>query len=158
MGMALQETTDTFSYLIQELNRLNVLYITLVRYVESQDPNMGPAGLPHGPCFLQHVYIPCIGARRGTPHDVLATYRQYIKHPYLFLNAGIGIKEANGLLEKRSVDAIVFGRLWISHPDLQMRIERGLPAENPIDWSTVNGRPDLDPRRGYTDYPLEIVE
>ncbi|KIJ56452.1 hypothetical protein M422DRAFT_23711 [Sphaerobolus stellatus SS14] len=137
VGMPLQETIDTFTYLIKELDRLKVLYITLVRYVEAQDPTIQ-------------------GHRRGTPHDVLATYRHLIKRPFLFLNAAIGVTEADELLKAGGVDAIVFGRLWISHPDLQLRIERGISIDTPIDWKTVNGDPDVDPSKGYTDYPFAV--
>ena len=62
--------------------------------------------------------------------------------------------EAEDLLRRGLVDAIAFGRLWISHPDLQRRIERGVALDAPIDFRTVNGHPDVDPRKGYTDYPF----
>ncbi|KAF8586770.1 FMN-linked oxidoreductase [Ramaria rubella] len=135
VGMTLQDTLDTYTYLIQQLDRLRVIYITLVRYVEAQDPKID-------------------GHRRGTPHDVLEAYREHIKRPYLFLNAGISVLEAEDLLRRRVVDAIAFGRLWISHPDLQRRIERGIALDSPIDFKTLNGHSDVDPRKGYTDYPF----
>ena len=100
--------------------------------------------------------ITLLGRCRGTPHDVLATYRYLIKRPFLFLNAGLGLTDADELLRAGEVDAIAFGRLWISHPDLQLRIERGIPADTPIDFRTVNGHPDVDPRKGYTDYPFAV--
>ncbi|KAF8518702.1 hypothetical protein BU17DRAFT_90782 [Hysterangium stoloniferum] len=135
VGMPLRDTVDTFSYLIQQLDMLKVLYITLVRYLETHDPKIG-------------------GHLRATPHDVLETYRAHIRRPYLFLNAGVSIGEAETLLRHGHVDAVVFGRLWISHPDLQLRVERGLPADIPIDFKTVNGRPGVDPGKGYIDYPF----
>lgn len=52
------------------------------------------------------------------------------------------------------MDAVAFGRLWISHPDMQRRVERGIPLDVPIDFKAVNGYPDVDPRKGYTDYPF----
>ena len=40
VGMALQETIDTYTHLIKQLDNLKVIYITLVRYVEAQDPKI----------------------------------------------------------------------------------------------------------------------
>ncbi|KAF8510580.1 hypothetical protein BU17DRAFT_23255, partial [Hysterangium stoloniferum] len=37
----LRATVDKFSYLIQQLDMLKVLYITLVRHLEMYDPNIG---------------------------------------------------------------------------------------------------------------------
>ena len=50
VGMPLQDTIDTYTYLIQQLDRLKVIYITLVRYVEAQDPKIeGSVILPPPP-------------------------------------------------------------------------------------------------------------
>ena len=40
VGMALQDTIDTYTFLIKRLDSLKVIYITLVRYVEAQDPKI----------------------------------------------------------------------------------------------------------------------
>jgi hypothetical protein len=37
VGMPLQDTLDTYTYLIKQLDRLKVIYITLVRYAEALD-------------------------------------------------------------------------------------------------------------------------
>ena len=149
--MTLQDTLDTYQYLIKHLDQLKVIYITLVRYVESADPRIQGSTVSRSPLLLFTVCES--GRRRGTPHDVLEAYREHIQRPYLFLNAGITVPEAEDLLDKGLVDAVAFGRLWISHPDLQHRIEYRIPLDNVIDFKNLNGNPGVDPRKGYTDYP-----
>ncbi|KAK7687075.1 hypothetical protein QCA50_009575 [Cerrena zonata] len=58
MGMPLEETLETFNYFISEANKLNLAYITLVRW----SPLLDPAG-------------------RGTKHDVIASYGHLITAP-----------------------------------------------------------------------------
>lgn len=54
-------------------------------------------------------------------------------------------------LDSNAADAIVFGRWFISNPDLPRRLKEGLPL-NPYDRSTFYG---ADPsQKGYTDYPF----
>ncbi|GJJ12947.1 hypothetical protein Clacol_007194 [Clathrus columnatus] len=137
VGMPLEETIQTYTYLVQQLDSLPVLYITLVRDVPRLCPRFEDKS-------------------RSTPHDVLETYRHHVRRPYLFLNAGISISEAEELLREEKLDAVVFGRLWISHPDLQLRIEYGVPVDVPIDPTTILGRSYVDPRRGYVDYPVVV--
>lgn len=57
-----------------------------------------------------------------------------------------GVKLATG-----GADAIVFGRYFISNPDLPRRLKEGLPL-TPYDRTTFYG---ADPaQKGYTDYPF----
>lgn len=70
------------------------------------------------------------------------------------LNAGLSVAEAQDLIRTGLVDAVAFGRLWISHPDMQRRVERGVALDVAIVAGTVGGREGVDPRRGYTDYPV----
>ncbi len=74
-----------------------------------------------------------------------------------FKDAGGGAYVANGdytpdqaarAVESGWCDAVAFGKLWISNPDLTGRIRRGGPY-NPWDQSTFYG----GDARGYTDYP-----
>lgn len=37
VGMGLKETVETYTYLITELDKMKVIYVTLVRYVERMD-------------------------------------------------------------------------------------------------------------------------
>lgn len=100
------------------------------------------------------------GKPRATKHDVLATYRPFIKSTPIFLNGGLDIEEAASLIESGQIDAAVFGRQWIAHPDLVKRIEAGKALDGKLDFMTLyGGGPDsLEDalRKGYTDYPEAI--
>jgi 2,4-dienoyl-CoA reductase-like NADH-dependent reductase (Old Yellow Enzyme family) len=80
-----------------------------------------------------------------------------LKTTPVFLNGGVEPEEAASLVASGQIDAAVFGRLWISHPDLAKRIEHGKPFDTQIDYSNVYGRgPNASEEaliKGYTDYP-----
>lgn len=66
----------------------------------------------------------------------------------VFISAGgYNAKNAKEALDNESVDAVVFGRLFISNPDLPARLKADLPL-NPYDRSTFYGGAE----KGYTDY------
>lgn len=69
-----------------------------------------------------------------------------------FLSAG-GWDDASafGVVEGGACDALLFGRYFISNPDLVERLRKGLPLA-PYDRSRFYG-PFPDPHVGYTDYP-----
>jgi N-ethylmaleimide reductase len=52
------------------------------------------------------------------------------------------------VLEGGLADAVAYGRLYISNPDLAERFEQGAPL-NPYDRATFYGGAEV----GYTDYP-----
>ena len=56
---------------------------------------------------------------------------------------------ASAAISGGTVDAVAFGRSFISNPDLPRRLEFGAPL-NPYDRSTFYGG---DGDKGYTDYP-----
>jgi N-ethylmaleimide reductase len=66
----------------------------------------------------------------------------------VFISAGgYNEKMAKEAVETNMVDAVVFGRLFISNPDLPERLKASLPL-NKYDRSTFYGGAD----KGYTDY------
>ncbi|KAJ9314469.1 hypothetical protein DTO271D3_5207 [Paecilomyces variotii] len=69
-----------------------------------------------------------------------------------FFSAG-GFNDTNiwGVLESGKYDALVFGRYFISNPDLPERLKNGFPL-NQYDRSTFYG-PFEKPEVGYVDYP-----
>ena len=68
------------------------------------------------------------------------------------LNSDLTRDDAERLVANGEADAISFGRLYISNPDLVLRFARDLPlADYDRDTSYARG-PD-----GYTDYPAAIV-
>ncbi|KAJ7580141.1 hypothetical protein C8J56DRAFT_1006494 [Mycena floridula] len=132
MGMPLQDTLDTYSYFITEADKLKLSYICLARYTVAMDPT-----------------------GRGTPHDVVESYRHLIKHPKAFFNNEFTPEEAAALVESGKADGIFFGRPFIPHPDLAKRIESGKPLDNQIDWTRLygTGKDEATEAKGYTDYP-----
>ena len=66
-----------------------------------------------------------------------------------FITAG-GYDQAMGekVLEEGMADAVAYGRLYISNPDLMERFEKNAPL-NPYNRATFYGGAEV----GYTDYP-----
>jgi len=140
IGMPLQETLDTYSYFITEADKLNLAYFTLVRYTPAFDAEYD-------------------GVRRGTNHDILESYRPYIKNAKLVLNAGILPEEGEALVASGKVDAVGIGFNWITHPDLAKRVQHGKPLNNIPDiprLQTKEGDEEDTWSKGYTDYPVAV--
>ncbi|CAA7264374.1 unnamed protein product [Cyclocybe aegerita] len=136
VGMPLQETVDTYSNFISEADKMNIAYITLVRYSPKSDP----------------VYD---GVSHATKHDIVGTYRPLIKNTKVFVNSGVTPEEGDRLVRDGKTDGIFIGFDWIAHPDLVKRIEDGNPLDNKTDVAHIGPRKDeLDWSRGYTDYPV----
>jgi 2,4-dienoyl-CoA reductase-like NADH-dependent reductase (Old Yellow Enzyme family) len=138
VGMPLNETIETFGYLLREAEKLDLAYFCFLRYSDDFDAVVE-------------------GKLRATKHDVLATYHPFIKTTPIFLNGNVEPEEAASLVASGRIDAAAFGRLWIAHPDLAKRIEHGKPLDGQIDYSNVYGQgPNSSEealRKGYVDYP-----
>ncbi|KAH9478468.1 N-ethylmaleimide reductase [Psilocybe cubensis] len=135
LGMPLQDTLDTFSYFITEADKLNLAYIALVRYNAVHDALVN-------------------GTARGTDHDVLESYRSYIKNSKLFLNSEVTPDEAEELISAGKIDGTFIGLRWATHPDLVKRIEQGIPLNNPPKMQLLQATASKeDYASGYTDYP-----
>jgi 2,4-dienoyl-CoA reductase-like NADH-dependent reductase (Old Yellow Enzyme family) len=138
VGMPLNETIETFGYLLREAEKLDLAYFCFLRYSTDFD-------------------MVVEGKLRATKHDVLATYHPFIETTPIFLNGNVEPEEAASLVASGQIDAAVFGRLWIGHPDLAKRIEHGKPLDGQIDYSNVYGQgpnsSEEASRKGYTDYP-----
>lgn len=132
--MELQDTLDTYRYFVTEADKLGLSYFTLVQY--------SPAEVD--------------GKPRAIEHNVLESYRSYIKNPEtkVFLNQGVTPEEGAKLIEEGKIDGASFGRFWVSHPDVGKRIKYGKPLDTPVNWMNVY-TPGEDDRWdvGYTDYP-----
>jgi len=136
VGMPLEETLQTFRYFISEVDKLFPSYITLARFNPLLDVEFD-------------------GKKRATQHDVLESYREYVKNAKLYLNSGVQPEEGEKLVEEGKVDAISFGFNWIAHPDLVKRLDQGVPLNNAPDFPTLQaGKPGIDEWSiGFTDYP-----
>ena len=97
------------------------------------------------------------GVKRATQHDILESYRPYIKNAKLILNGGILPDEGEALVASGKVDAICIGFNWITHPDLAKRVEHGKPLDNIPDIKHLQTKAgEEDWAKGYTDYPTAV--
>ena len=136
-SMPLDETISTYGYFLTQSDKLDLAYICLKKAIP----------------FNEH-YVD--GKPRQTKHDVLATYRPFIKNTLVFWNGDVTPEEGAALIEAGKIDAVGFGRLWIAHPDLGKRIQHGKPLNNEIIMKKIYGSPtatEEELREGYTDYP-----
>jgi 2,4-dienoyl-CoA reductase-like NADH-dependent reductase (Old Yellow Enzyme family) len=72
-------------------------------------------------------------------------------------NEGFNRDSALQVLAAGEADAVSFGKLFISNPDLPRRLQLNV-ATNAFDPSTFYGYGLDDPRRGYVDYPSLVAE
>ncbi|KAL0579838.1 hypothetical protein V5O48_002146 [Marasmius crinis-equi] len=139
IGMPLEQTLKDYRYLVTEIDKHKIAYITMVRYVEMIDPVFD-------------------GVPRGIKHDPVESYRSYVKNAKFFPNGGIFPDEAVKLISEGNADAVVFGFLHIAHPDLAKRIKHGKPLHpEATNFALMygNGGTVEEQHAGYTDYPAE---
>lgn len=86
------------------------------------------------------------GAKQGA-WDVHAGMRPLFDGPYF---AGAGLDQGSGaaMLESGAADAIVYGALFVSNPDLPQRFRKGLPLAPGDSKTHYSKGPE-----GYIDYP-----
>ncbi|KAJ6488537.1 hypothetical protein C8R47DRAFT_1125872 [Mycena vitilis] len=133
MGMPLQETIDTFGYLLKEIDNLGLSYICLVRHSPAMDPTFD-------------------GKTRATQHDVIATFSPFIKKTPIFVNAGVTPEEAEEFVSSGKAAGVFFGFNMVTHPDVGKRIKAGKPMDNAPDFAHLYGAEGVDYAIGYTDY------
>ncbi|TFK38158.1 hypothetical protein BDQ12DRAFT_705559 [Crucibulum laeve] len=134
VGMPLQETLKTFGFFVAEADKLNLTYITLVRYSPLMDVEFD-------------------GKKRATIHNIVESYRHLIKNAKVFVNAGITPEERAKLISSGKADAIFICFLWATHPDLVKRIQHGKPLNNIPDIPHLYWESEKDLKVGYTNYP-----
>lgn len=99
---------DTYKYLAEELNKLNLVYVHLV--------NHGPMGAPALP-------------------DNIRDYFRANFNGNLILSGGYSKDSAEEALNQNLGDLVAFGRPFISNPDLISRWEKGAELADP-DFNT----------------------
>lgn len=87
----------------------------------------------------------------GLPDVDLSAFREIFGDTPFFSAGGFDDKNSWGVLESGKYDALLYGRYFISNPDLPERLRKGLPLAE-YDRSRFYG-PFEDPTIGYTDYP-----
>jgi N-ethylmaleimide reductase len=127
MGMEEKDTAETYGYLIKELNARRIAYIQITRYWALGDP-----------------------VKRGRPVDIFQ-WKHLInrEHTKFFVNADYDGKQGAEALAAGLADAIVFGRLYISNPDLAQRLINNQELNTNFNIKGFYG----GGVEGYTDYP-----
>ncbi|MDR7144996.1 2,4-dienoyl-CoA reductase-like NADH-dependent reductase (Old Yellow Enzyme family) [Rhizobium sp. BE258] len=131
-----------FSYIAIELNKRRVAYIHFLEgttYDESGDV----------PLYKRLVSKGANGAGPPPGEDFLAPIVRELFEGVLILNSGYDRESAEQVISSGLADAVSFGKLFISNPDLPERFRVGAPL-NDADISTyyTNGP------EGYIDYPF----
>ncbi|KAJ7491282.1 hypothetical protein FB451DRAFT_637246 [Mycena latifolia] len=150
VGMPLQETIDTFGYLLREADKLGLSYITLVRHSDALDPEFD--GLPLFLCTDLVMNPSLAGKKRATKHDVIGTFNPFLTKTPLFVNCGVTPAEAEELVSSGTAVGVFFGLNWVTHPDVGRRIAAGKALDNMPDFAHLYGAEGVDPALGYVDY------
>lgn len=116
--------TALFTHLLQELNKMPLMYVHLMNAVFPTD------NLPQ------------------YPRDVMGTFGTITNH-LIIANGGYNRETGEQELEKGIAKMISYGVLFLANPDLPKRFELNA-ALNPIDQTTMYGGGE----KGYTDYPF----
>lgn len=124
-GIAFDDPSATYTYLINELNKLDFAFVELMK----RSP-MFPL-LPHYPA-----------------DDEIERFGKLVKHTLI---AGTAYTRDTGEaeLEKGIADLIAYGSAFLANPDLPRRFELGAELNTP-DRATMFGGGE----HGYTDYPV----
>jgi len=116
------DTAPTFDHIVKRLNEYDLAYLHLTRPFQKLD-------------------IP------GFIDDVIGHYRQLYRG-FLLANGNYQPAEAEEEVQAGRADAIVFGRPFISNPDLPRRIQHHWPLADANPKTFYSSGPE-----GYTDYP-----
>jgi len=116
-----KETTETFDFIVTRLNEYSLAYVHITR----------PWQIFDSPYFIE---------------DVIGHYRNLYRG-FLIANGNYGFEDAEKEIRTNRADAIAFGRLFISNPDLPARFANHWPLTdpNPETFYTTG-------TKGYTDY------
>jgi 2,4-dienoyl-CoA reductase-like NADH-dependent reductase (Old Yellow Enzyme family) len=127
MGMNQKDTSETYGYLIKELNARHIAYIQVTRYWALGDP-----------------------VKRGMDVDIFQ-WKDLINRNQtkFFVNTDYDAKQGAEVLKAGLADAVVFGRLYIGNPDLAERLINNQEVNTNLNMKGLyNGQEE-----GYTDYP-----
>jgi len=126
-GSGEAEPMPLYSYAIEQLNPLGLAYL---HFIEPRSSGAGRAEVNW----------------QGVP-SAMVLYRPLWKG-VLITAGGFTGEDAEAAIAEGHADAIAFGRIFISNPDLPLRLRHGYPL-TPYNRKTFYGG-DVE---GYTDYP-----
>ncbi len=124
-GMSESNTEALFSHMIRETSKRRIAYLHLI---EARVDGGSEETVTNAP-------------------DVTATFRGLFEGPVIAAG-GFTAQSAETEIATHRADAVAFGRLFISNPDLVERIRHHKDL-NPYNRATFYGGTDI----GYTDYP-----
>jgi N-ethylmaleimide reductase len=116
-----------YTYAVQSLNLLGLAYL---HFIEPRSSGAGRAE-------VNHQNVP----------SAMVLFRP-IWNGVLITAGGFAGETADAAIAAGHADAIAFGRIFISNPDLPRRLQRGFPL-TPYNRATFYGGEEA----GYTDYP-----
>ncbi|EOD50225.1 putative nadh:flavin oxidoreductase nadh oxidase protein [Neofusicoccum parvum UCRNP2] len=134
LGMRMADPVPQFTYLIKELRRLDLAYLHLFQSRIPGDDDDAKENSERLDLMVQ-------AWGKGKP---------------VLIAGGLEPDSARHLLDEEYPDydvVAVFGRYFLSTPDLVYRIQNGIPA-NPYHRETFYGDGKRVPERGYVDYPF----
>ncbi len=117
-----------YTHVVQALNPLGLAYL---HFIEPRSSGAGRAE-------VNHQNVP----------SAMVLFRPIWKG-ILITAGGFTGETANAAIADGHADAIAFGRIFISNPDLPRRLSEGLPL-TPYNRATFYGGEE----KGYTDYPV----
>jgi N-ethylmaleimide reductase len=117
-----------YTHLIKALDQLGLAYL---HFIEPRSSGAGRAE-------VNHQNVP----------SAMVLFRPFWRS-VLILAGGFSGEAAEAAIAGRHADAIAFGRIFISNPDLPRRLRYGFPL-TPYNRSTFYGGEET----GYTDYPV----
>ncbi|WP_339701264.1 alkene reductase [Algoriphagus aquimarinus] len=124
-----EETIPTFEYIVKKLNEYDLAYLHL------SEPFTDVSEIPYLVSKIAKHFRPLY---KGT----------------LVINAGFDQEKGNKVIEDGDADAVAYGSLYISNPDLVERFEQNSELASP-DKDTFY----TPGEKGYTDYPtLEEIK
>ncbi len=101
-----------FNYVVEQLDRLNLVYIHVIEGATGGDRNFGA----------------------GFDYEAL---RRRFRNTWI-VNNGYSLETAQQALAEKRADLVAFGRPFISNPDLVERLRRNAPL-SPVDRATLYG-------------------
>ncbi|KAH8810245.1 hypothetical protein DL96DRAFT_1761220 [Flagelloscypha sp. PMI_526] len=136
VGMPLEQAQETFTYLVNEADKIRLYYIALV-------------GIRVFLCSLLYF----TGNKRGIPHNIVAAYGPLIKKAKILVNSGVRPEEGAELVQSGQVDVVSIGFNWATPPDVANRIQHGKPLDNIPNIANLQLGEDIGLSVGLTDYP-----
>jgi N-ethylmaleimide reductase len=117
-----------YTHVIKALDQLGLAYL---HFIEPRSSGAGRAE-------VNHQNVP----------SAMVLFRPFWRS-VLISAGGFSGEAAEAAIARRHADAIAFGRIFISNPDLPRRLQHGFPL-TPYNRSTFYGGEET----GYTDYPV----